>query len=613
MNPLPEVFRLPSGTWLVPVIHGSADATLALRDLFLNGKFDCVAVPLPPSFTQPVLAAVDRLPVVTAVVQPRPDDSQVASYVPVDPCQPVIRALRMAREERLPTAFLAPEAPDWEGEEAMYPDAYALKGLSLAQLAAAVLPAVPPPRPESQQDRRCRQMAFELHKLELEYDAIFFPVSLLDWPYVRDAYLQRKPYPEQTPRFAPVHSYPVAPETLFFFLCELPYLTALYERFRFGLAPETTRSIDGIKQMLVETRERLSLSARGLSRRVNPKTLGIFLQYSRNLTLLQHRLRPELATLVTAAQQTLGDRFAATLIEVAKEYPWAPPEDEPALRMGIEEGKLPGMGVCRLINRLPGQKVLWKRIQLKREPEEPEKKHWRHEWNPSAQCSFPPEDRRIESFNLHVRERALEMLGEDLARTEKFTSSVKDGLDIRETLRHWHTGELYVKERPPARGTLEVVVFLFDVPARAEDYPWRSTWMAEHAEESTLVFYATDFMEDLVGPGIGRARYGGAFFLYPPRPLPDVWTDPRLQHTTSLEERLLAGAFLHSREKHVAIVAPVPLKASWRRLARRYGKIPIHLPLKRFSGAVIDRLREFHVLNGREVRSYASRFIRRMD
>ncbi len=613
MRPVDDVFRLPSGTLLIPVIHGSADAALAVRDLFLDGKPNCVAVPLPPSFQEPLIQAVDRLPVVSAVVQPRPDEASIGAYVPVDPCQPVIRALRMAREERLPIAFLDPEIPDWEVDCAVFPDAYALQGLSLAQFATAVLPAIPAPAPGSQRDRRCRHLAFELHKLELDHDAVFFPVSILDWPFVRDAYLRRKPYPESSPRFAAIHSYPVDPSTLFFFLCELPYLTGLYERFRFGLAQETTRSVDGVKQMLVETRERLAASPRGLSRRVNPKTLGIFLQYARNLTLMQNRLRPELATLVTAAQQTLGDRFAATLIDVAKEYPWTDPNAAPALRMGIEAAEVPEMGMMRLVNRLPGQKILWKRIQLEREPEEPKRQQWRQQWNPAAQCSFPPEDQRIESFNLHVRERALEMLAGDLARSEKFTSSIKDGLDIRETLRHWHTGDLYVKESPPARGKLEVVVFLFDVPAHLEDYPWRSTWMAEHEEESTLVFFATDFMEDIVGPGIGRARYGGAFFLYPPRPLPDIWTDPRLRGARTLEERLLAGAFLHSREKHVAVVAPVPLKASWRRLARRYGKIPIHLPLERFSGAVVDRLREFHVLNGREVRSYASRFIRRLD
>jgi len=38
----------------------------------------------------------------------------------------------------------------------------------------------------------------------------------------------------------------------------------------------------------------------------------------------------------------------------------------------------------------------------------------------------------------------------------------------------------------------------------------------------------------------------------------------------------------------------------------------IYLPLGRFSGETIARIRKFHVLNGRQVRSYAARFIREM-
>ena len=185
-----------------------------------------------------------------------------------------------------------------------------------------------------------------------------------------------------------------------------------------------------------------------------------------------------------------------------------------------------------------------------------------------------------------------------------------DGLDIRETLRHWHTGDLYVKVIPPSRGSVEVVVFLFDVPADPRRYPFRSTWFAEHAGESTLGYFATNPMQNLVGPGVAQAEYGGAMFLWPPRPIPNVWTDPRLDFTDTLEERLLAAALLHSQERHIAVVSPGPLLASWRKLARRFGRKFVHLPLKRFSGQLVERLRTFHVLEGKEVRSYAAEFIR---
>ena len=222
----------------------------------------------------------------------------------------------------------------------------------------------------------------------------------------------------------------------------------------------------------------------------------------------------------------------------------------------------------------------------------------------------PTEDDRIESFHRHVRDQAKAILGSDLARVEKFTTSIRDGIDIRETLRNWHTGDLYVKVLPPGRGSIEAVVFLFEVPADPQVYTHRATWFAEHSEESTLAFYATDPMRNLVGPGIAQAVYGGALFLFPPRPIPEIWTDPRLQFATTLEERLLAAGFLHSKDRHVAVASPGLPRASWRLLARKFGRKIVHLPLKRFSGQLLERLRTFHVLNGKHVRSYAADYIR---
>ena len=95
-----------------------------------------------------------------------------------------------------------------------------------------------------------------------------------------------------------------------------------------------------------------------------------------------------------------------------------------------------------------------------------------------------------------------------------------------------------------------------------------------------------------------------------PRPIPDIWQDPRLEFTQTLEERLLAAACAHSQEKHVALVAPIHPKGTWRQIAKRFKRTLIPIPLKRFSGQTIHRLRQFHVLNGHDIRSYAAQFIR---
>jgi hypothetical protein len=608
---------------VLPIIHGSGDCAIRVREELLSRPYDCLAVPLPPSFQEDVEEAIERLPVVSIVAQldvdPSADDPQSGfNYVPIDPCQGVVAGIRTAIGERIPRAFIDLETPRFEGMTGTFPDPYALKMVSPEHFAAAILPAIPPPR-SGQSSQRVAWMADRLRILERRYERILLVCSLLEWPWIRDAYQRKLEIPEPEDFFAPLVSFPVDPATLTFALGELPYITALYERGRRELTPDDNLSVDGIKEMVLEARERLRSARPRIAQRVTPHLLSVYFRYVRNLCLLDRRLTPDLYTLVVAAQQTAGDDFALAIAETAREYPCGSATesetlssfDEPGLvRMGIHQAEVPGWGTAMMVSRLPGQTLSWRTCRLRPRPPEQDRSRWKQRWDPYGMCSWPPEDDRIESFHRHVRDQAKAILGADLARVEKFTTSVRDGIDIRETLRNWHTGDLYVKVLPPSRGSIEVVVFLFEVPADPEVYRNRATWYAEHGEESTLAFYATDHMKNLVGPGVAQAQYGGAMFLFPPRPIPDIWTDPRLEFADTLEDRLLAAAFMHSRDRHVAVVSARPPAGSWRRLARRYGRKIVHLPLKRFGGQLLERIRTFHVLNGRQVRSYAADYIR---
>jgi hypothetical protein len=597
-----------------PIIHGSGDCAILARDEMLARNYDCLAVPLPPSFQDEVEAAIESLPAISAVVR-RDDDGEGYSYVPIDPCQGVVAAIRVAMQERIAREFVDMETPKYVVRRGVFPDPYALKRARIEAFSAALLPAIP--RPEDRdQIARVGSIANRLHELERKYKSILLICSVLDWPWIREAY--REPYAVEAAESGdePVRTYPVDPKTLIFFLGELPFTTALYERSRFELSADDNLSIDGVKELALEARDRVRRERPKASRRATPHLLSVYFRYIRNLSLIERRLTPDLYTLISAAKEIFGDEFALAIAETARFYPYLHDEAsrafdlEPALRMGVDRGEIPGEGMFPMACRLPGQAISWRTCRLQRRPPEKDKEKWRHKWNPYGMCSWPPEDDRIESFQKHVRDRARATIGADLARSEKFQTSVKDGVDIRETLRNWHTGDIYVKVMPPDRGSIEVVVFLFDVPADPKKYVYRFTWFAEHIEESTLAFFATDPMTELVGPGIAAAEYGGAMFLYPPRSIPEIWTDRRLDFADTLEDRLLAAAFLHSKERHVAVVSPVPPKLSWRRLARRFGKKIVHLPLKRFSGALVDRLRCFHILNGKHVRSYAADFIR---
>lgn len=616
-----QVLQLGQKITVFPVIHGSGDFAIEVRRLMLGQRFDCLAVPLPPSFQQQVEYGVQLLPAVNAVIQRAEqtlfdsnDDKQradgSASYVPIDPCQPVIAALRIAAQEHIHRAFIDIEDEHFVPAADVLPDAYALKRVSPERFAAAVLPALTAPT-EDQQTTRIHWMANELHDLTRNHDSILLVCGMREWPWVRDAF-QRvvdRPAPQYAGQDEP-KLHPVESDTLTFLLGELPFITGMYEQARASLDDDENLSIDGVKALLLATRDRYHEEFKSRSRPITPQLLRVCLKYIRNLSLIERRFTPDLYSLVTAARQTAGDQFAIHLAETAHEYPFSNSYEETSVQFGVDRIAMPDGDVLSAVSRLPGHPVVWRSCQLKARPDKQKKIEWQKSWNPFGQCSWPPEDVAIERFRTHVKDVALTLLGNDLAKTEKFSASMKDGLDIRQTLRNWHTGELYVREFPPARGNLDCVVMLFDSPADPRDYPWRITWHAENHDESTLSLFATDFTQELIGPGVAAARYGGCMFLFPPRPVPNVFRDPQFDFTDTLEERLVAAALHYSHESHIALLSHQPPGAGWRRLARRYKKKIIHVPLNRFGAAMIDRLRTVHVLNGQQVRSYAAQFIR---
>ena len=55
---------------LLPVVHGSADSAIQVRQWLLEHPPKCLAIPLPPSFFATVMEGVLELPKPSIVVQP---------------------------------------------------------------------------------------------------------------------------------------------------------------------------------------------------------------------------------------------------------------------------------------------------------------------------------------------------------------------------------------------------------------------------------------------------------------------------------------------------------------------------------------------------------------
>ena len=135
------------------------------------------------------------------------------------------------------------------------------------------------------------------------------------------------------------------------------------------------------------------------------------------------------------------------------------------------------------------------------------------------------------------------------------------------------------------------------------------TWQGEHDEEGDMALYATNPFEQVVGPGIGRALYGGFALHRPPGTMFSVWEDPFYRNARSKAEVLLLAALDHTSERFVVYVAPDPPRQGMRQLARRLGKKIIYTPLGQLSPVALRRIRIFHVLSDYDVRKQARQYI----
>jgi hypothetical protein len=190
---------------VVPVVHGSGDFAIEIRRLLLAEAFDAVAVPLPACFQEPTEAAIERLPEISVVWQREQpltyqtewtpetdleadtDPAQTATYVPIDPCQPVITALRFAIQSRMPRQFIDAEVTDFVPITHSLPDPYAVKRLQQGRFSAAVLPVLASGT-DPQLAARAEYMARQLQRLASRHRKILALSSFAEWLPLRAAW-----------------------------------------------------------------------------------------------------------------------------------------------------------------------------------------------------------------------------------------------------------------------------------------------------------------------------------------------------------------------------------------------------------------------------------------
>jgi hypothetical protein len=124
-----------------------------------------------------------------------------------------------------------------------------------------------------------------------------------------------------------------------------------------------------------------------------------------------------------------------------------------------------------------------------------------------------------------------------------------------------------------------------------------------------MALYSTDPTQQIVGPGIMRATYGGFMLTSPPGRLYDVWRDRDYRYAASKAEVLIMAAVDYSREKLVVHLGPSPPAARMKAYASRQGKRIVHIPLGSVSPITVRKIRVVHILAGHDKRAFAKNYV----
>lgn len=611
--PLADLASLKRGPFsYFPVVPGKLEFAASVRRTLLLEQPQIVAVELPVTLSGAYIEAVGRLPAMSVIIyadeeQPLhpaagdPEESSVV-YVPVEPADPFIEAIRTAREIGAQVTFLDPdigERPHLRGE---FPDTYALQSIGLERYIEAYR-LFPQPRSEAIA-RYAEGIAWKLQGADpLARTFVVLSLNLLD--PVLDAMEQPQPEPASRRR-SEIQVVNPHPACLAEITTDAPFLQERYEDYRQTFLEEN--AVDRRRAQFALLRAAETAYEKNTGERVAHWQRRLLARYSRNLAFTVHMLSPTLFDLTVAARSIVDDNYGWEVWDTGGRY-----------RFQLEQSDLPTAHISgdevwidtkrfRLRRRLPTAKRRSRPAGLRQRPKERFPGEWASELDGDSVCSYPPEDLVIEGFGQFLKKKGKSILSEERSRSEPFSTSLLDGIDLRETIRNWHEGRVYVREAHKVQGEVGSVIVIFDEDAEGR-YEYMTTWLGEHQNESDMAFYGTFPFSNLVGPGIGRSEYGGFLMTLPAGRMHNVWFDPDYDFAENKPERLLLAGIEYSLEKFVVYVAAKPPRSVFRNIAARMGRCIVYIPLGQLSPLTLRKIRVVHILDGHDKRAIAKEYL----
>jgi hypothetical protein len=603
--PLPDAGSLTRGRFTYfPVAPGRLEFAIEAREAILRERPQVVALELPQALQEAWTRGVKRLPEMSVIFYPDETTGDTeAVYVLVEPADPFTEAVRTGLEIGAEIVFADPEAGLRPHLKDAYPDPYAIRHIGLARYVEAYR-VYPQPRSE-EIARHAAGLAWKLQGTDPEA-RVFVVVSLNLLDPLLDAMEEPQAQPAVRTRREGLELFNPHPESLAEIAVEYPALQWRYENFRKAMTDAPL--IDRRHAQLAVFREAEKSHEANAGEQIAHWQRRLLARYTRNLALAGSDLAARLFDLTVAARGIADDNYAWEVWEAAGRYP---PQKTASDVMTVHitgDEMWTETRRIRLRRRLPSAKRKLRPFGLKTRKKEKFPGEWASQLNGTGICSYPPEDLVIEDYGRYLKKKGKSILSEERVRVEPFTTSILDGIDMRETIRNWYEGRIYVRQFQKIQGEVGSVVVIFDED-RDNRYSYLTTWLGESQNESDMAFYSTFPFDNLVGPGIGRAEYGGFLLSLPPRRMVDVWQDPDYEFAESKSERLLLAGLDYSMHRYVVYVAAKPPRAIFKTIASRAGRTIVYVPIGQLSPVSLKKIRVAHVLDGYDKRKSAKEYL----
>lgn len=492
------------GLRLLPVVHDRIEMAGLVAAILRKLEPAAVAVELPATLSGAVVAAARRLPQVSIVLSEELDEEpKIWICAPGDP---FAEALRWALDRDAATFFIDPDIPGGEPAWDSIPDPWALWAMPPEDYLALLKNREGAAQASSVQSRREAGMAHFLAQATRSTvpGTLLALIGAAHVGAVENWLATATATPLARTRRTHVELRNLHPESLSGVLPDPPLAHAGFELLRQGPPPtppplERTlpqrvalrkRSMEAVtrgtnpaqtearrhrianfatahshrlfheafplpdRRMLQAQVWRLAAAAyqQQTGERVKPWQRDLFFDYSRRQTQIQGVLAAGLYEWVVAARGVGDDNLAWEVFEVGRAYPWQ--RDTAEIPTARIDGDQLDLGTRKIHFRRRFFKAKQKPLiaPVRRRPQTENPEDWIDAFDVSGICSHPPEDLVIEDYARFLQRKAVSILSTERKRTEPFTVSLLDGIDIRETLRHLHEGRVQVQELGRAPG-----------------------------------------------------------------------------------------------------------------------------------------------------------------